>query len=39
VLGNQPRVLDLQARKAQFIEKAPNFIVDEVQAKLQTLIE
>ena len=39
VLCNQPRVLDLQARKARFIEKAPDFITDEVLAKLGTLIE
>ena len=28
VLCNQPRVLDLQARKARFIEKIPDFIID-----------
>ena len=39
VLCNQPRVLDLQARKARFIEKVPDFITDEVLAKLSTLIE
>lgn len=39
VLCNQPRVLDLQARKARFIEKLPEFIVDEVLAKLATVIE
>lgn len=39
VLCNQPRVLDLQARKARFIEKAPDFIVDEVLSKLSTIIE
>ena len=39
VLCNQPRVLDLQARKARFIEKVPDFIVDDVLAKLATLIE
>ena len=39
VLCNQPRVLDLQARKARFVEKAPDFITDEVLAKLSTLIE
>ena len=31
-LCNQPRVLDLQARKARFIEKVPAFVVDEVLA-------
>jgi mRNA interferase ChpB len=39
VLTNQPRVLDLQARKARFIEKVPDFIVDEVLSRLATLIE
>ena len=39
VLCNQPRVLDLRARRARFIEKAPDFITDEVLAKLSTLIE
>jgi mRNA-degrading endonuclease toxin of MazEF toxin-antitoxin module len=39
VLCNQPRVLDLQARGARLVEKAPSFIVDEVLAKLATLIE
>ncbi len=39
VLCNQPRVLDLQARSGRFVEKAPHFIVDEVLAKLATLIE
>jgi len=39
VLCNQPRVLDLQARGARFVEKVPDFIIDEVLAKLQTLIE
>jgi len=39
VLCNQLRTLDLKARGAKFIEKAPGFIVDEVLAKLQTLLE
>jgi len=39
VLCNQARVLDLQARKARFVERVPEFIVDEVLAKLSTLIE
>ena len=39
VLCNQPRVLDLQARGAKFIEKVPDIIIDEVLAKIQTLIE
>ena len=39
VLCNQPRVLDLQTRHATFTEKAPQVIVDEVLAKLVTLLE
>jgi mRNA-degrading endonuclease toxin of MazEF toxin-antitoxin module len=39
VLCNQARVLDLQARKARFVEKVPEFIIEEVLAKLLTLIE
>jgi mRNA interferase ChpB len=39
VLCNQPRVLDLQARRARFIERVPTFITDEVLAKLQSLID
>jgi mRNA-degrading endonuclease toxin of MazEF toxin-antitoxin module len=39
VLCNQPRVLDLHARGAQFIEKVPDFIMDEVLAKLLLLVE
>lgn len=39
VLCNQPRVLDLKARGGRFIENVPEFIMDEVLARLQTLIE
>jgi mRNA interferase ChpB len=39
VLCNQPRVLDLEARKARFVEAVPDFIVDEVLAKLSALID
>jgi len=39
VLCNQPRVLDLQARGGRFVERAPDFIIDDVLAKLATLIE
>ena len=39
VLCNQVRVLDLQARHARFVEKAPSFIIDEVLARLATLID
>jgi mRNA interferase ChpB len=39
VLCNQPRVLDLQRRGASFVEKVPPVIIDEVIAKLLTLLE
>jgi len=39
VLCNQVRVLDLQARQARFVERVPEFIIQEVLAKLSTLIE
>ena len=39
VLCNQVRVLDLQARHARFIEEVPSFIIDEVLARLATLID
>lgn len=39
VLCNQPRVLDLQARNARLVERVPDFILDDVLAKLATLIE
>jgi mRNA-degrading endonuclease toxin of MazEF toxin-antitoxin module len=39
VLCNQPRVLDLQSRGATFVEKVPPAIIDEVIARLQTLLE
>jgi mRNA interferase ChpB len=38
VLCNQPRVLDLQHRGAHFVEKAPQGVIDEVLARLQTLL-
>ena len=39
VLCNQVRVLDLQARKGRFIERVPDFIMDEVLARLLPLFE
>jgi mRNA-degrading endonuclease toxin of MazEF toxin-antitoxin module len=39
ILCNQPRILDIAARGGRFIEKAPDFIVDDVIAKLQTLLD
>lgn len=39
VLCNQPRAMDLNGRKARFAEKAPQTIVDEVLAKVATILE
>ena len=39
VLCNQMRVLDLHAREARFIERVPDFIMDEVLARLLPLFE
>jgi mRNA interferase ChpB len=39
ILCNQPRVLDLQSRKARFVERVPEFIMSEVLDRLSTLIE
>jgi len=39
VLCNQPRTLDMAARGGRFAERAPDYIVDEVIAKLQTLLD
>ena len=39
VLCNQPSVLDLKERGGRFSERVPDFIMDEVLARLATLIE
>jgi mRNA interferase ChpB len=39
ILCNQPRILDIAARGGRFYERAPEYIVDEVIAKLQTLLD
>ena len=39
VLCHQLRALDLKARNGKFSEKAPDFIVDEVLAKVAALFE
>lgn len=36
---DQPRALDLQARKARKLESVPALIIDEVMAKLATIFE
>jgi mRNA interferase ChpB len=39
VLCNQVHTLDLKVRRAQFIEAAPAALIDEVLARVATLIE
>jgi mRNA interferase ChpB len=39
VLCNQPRVLDLKERGGKFVERVPDVIMNEVLARLATLIE
>jgi mRNA interferase ChpB len=39
VLCNQLRALDMRARNAKFVEKVPDFIMDEVLARVQPLFE
>lgn len=39
VLCAQPRALDIQAREGRKVESLPNDVVDEVLAKVATIIE
>ncbi len=39
ILCNQLRVLDLKARKAKFIERIPEFIMNEILDRLMTLLD
>jgi mRNA interferase ChpB len=39
VLCHQLRALDLQARGARFIERVPDFIIDDVLARIAPLFE
>ncbi len=39
ILCNQLRALDLKARGAKFSEKVPDFIMDDVLARVQPLFE
>jgi mRNA interferase ChpB len=39
VMCNQPRTIDYAARAASFVEDVPDHMVDEVLARLQTLVE
>jgi len=35
---DQPRALDFRARNARYLERVPDTIIDEVLAKLQTIV-
>jgi len=39
VLCNQVRMISYQERHARIVERAPSFIVDDVIARVQTLLE
>ncbi|MDQ0318868.1 mRNA-degrading endonuclease toxin of MazEF toxin-antitoxin module [Pararhizobium capsulatum DSM 1112] len=39
VLCNQLRAIDLKARGARYIEKVPDFIIDDVLARVSTFFE
>jgi mRNA interferase ChpB len=39
ILTNQPRTIDRRAREARRIETAPDFIVDDVLARLAAILE
>jgi len=39
VMCNQPRTIDTLARSAKFIEGVPEYVMDDVLARVQTLLE
>ncbi len=39
VMCNQPRTIDYAARAARFVEDAPDYVIDDVLARLHTLLE
>jgi len=39
ILCNQIRSLDYKARKARFIESVPDYVMDDVLARLQAILE
>ena len=39
VMCNQPRTVDLAARQGKFVEQAPEYLVTEALARLQTIVE
>lgn len=39
VMCNQPRTIDYGARGANFVEDVPDYVIDDVLARLQTILE
>ena len=39
VMCNQPRTIDYMARGAKFVEDVPDYVMDDVLARVQTLLE
>ena len=39
VLCHQLRTLDLSARKATFIERVPDFVIDDVMSRIQAILD
>jgi mRNA-degrading endonuclease toxin of MazEF toxin-antitoxin module len=39
VMSNQVRTLDMRARKGRFVETVPDYVIDDVVARLVTIIE
>ena len=39
VMCNQSRTIDYMARGAKFIEDVPDYVIDDVMARFQTLLE
>ncbi|MEO6022548.1 MAG: type II toxin-antitoxin system ChpB family toxin [Burkholderiales bacterium] len=39
VMCNQPRTVGLAARQRKFVESAPEFLINEALARLQTIVE
>ena len=39
VLANMMRMIDLEARGGKLVEKAPQYIVDDVIARIQTILD
>jgi mRNA interferase ChpB len=39
VMCNQPRTIDYAARAARFVEDVPDYVIDDVLARLQALLE